>query len=184
MPSVYYIVVDDDGAFDTGSGVAISRDVILTNHHVVRAAIADEENGVYVSTDIGDDYVELEAVIIEHDEDNDIALLKVDGANFKPAVFADELPPKFSRVYAYGFPLGAAKTLTEGRYQQEHRNRILVTAPIAPGSSGGPIATCVSGKPEVIGISSIMLAAPNRVAYSFMGGAISLDTIRTEYLEE
>lgn len=136
-----------------GSGVIVSKEGhIITNHHVV----ADVDQ-VQVQLSNGK---EAPARVIGTDEENDIAVLKVDGLDVTPLPFGDSDQVKVgSRVIAVGNPFGLEETVTQGiisakgrRAMQDSTNEFFQTdAAINPGNSGGPL---VNLRGEIIGINS------------------------------
>jgi serine protease Do len=136
-----------------GSGVIVSKEGhIITNHHVV----ADVDQ-VQVQLSNGK---EAPARVIGTDEENDIAVLKVDGMDVTPLPFGDSDQVKVgSRVIAVGNPFGLEETVTQGiisakgrRAMQDSTNEFFQTdAAINPGNSGGPL---VNLRGEIIGINS------------------------------
>ncbi|MGA2750513.1 MAG: serine protease [Verrucomicrobiota bacterium] len=124
-----------------GSGFFVTRDgYLLTNHHVVKDA---EKIEVKYNTQV------LQAKVIKVDKDNDLALLKVEGANFNalslsPTDSADLGQP----VFTIGFPniqmQGVAPKFTDGKISsltgmQDDPADYQISVPVQPGNSGGPL---------------------------------------------
>ena len=139
--AVVRVIISDDQYKHTkfGSGFFVSRDgLLVTNLHVIRDAkhaLVKFPNGVEFAV------LEIKGV----DEPNDLVLLRVDT---KPKVFLSitaVAPPKVgTKVFAIGNPEGLTNTVSEGVVSAVHRddlgvNAIQTTAPISPGSSGGPL---------------------------------------------
>lgn len=132
-----------------GSGFIIDNQTIVTNVHVVEGA-----NKVYIlknSSASKYDVIGYSAL----DRINDLAILKVDnfyGDNLE--LGTTEMPEIGLRVYATGNPKGLSGTFSEGIVSgiRDFANRqvIQITAPISPGSSGGPI---LNGSAQVIGVA-------------------------------
>ena len=176
-PCVVKIVAkDEDGRpIGTGSGFVISPNPeavsdyglegwIVTNHHVVRAAVSaaieislrrpdlpQDPNGNVVSVE---KLFSVEKVAAE-DKRNDLAVLALLGDGVPILTLgADTVPPIGTRVFVISSPEGLKNTLSEGlisgfREQENGEQWIQITAPISPGSSGGPVLTA-DGK--VIGV--------------------------------
>lgn len=144
----------------SGSGFVISEDgYILTNYHVVEAA---DERGLEIKVSFinGDEYT---AKIVGSDEDNDIALLKIDatGLTALPLYSGDDLRVG-QTLYAIGNPLSQLTySMTSGILSALDREIVVesnksinvfqMDAAINSGSSGGPV---LNDRGEVIGIAS------------------------------
>jgi S1-C subfamily serine protease len=149
-------------SLSTGSGFLInSNGLILTNFHVIEGA--DRNSGVSVQFV---DNVSRRATVVGTDQNNDLALLKVDMAGVPPV---PPLPLGESAAVrvgdptlAIGNPFGLDRTLTSGIVSALQRqiqapdgfsidNVIQTDAPINPGNSGGPLLDAAG---RVIGINS------------------------------
>ena len=149
----------------SGSGFIISSDgYILTNYHVIEDAV----KGGYDVQVLAYDGTQYLAEIIGFEEDNDVAVLKIDGGGFKAATIGDSDSMKVGEaVYAVGNPLGELEyTMTDGivsaldreisTYDSDTRsytriNMFQISAAINQGNSGGPV---YNSRGEVIGIAS------------------------------
>ncbi len=137
-----------------GSGVIISADgYIVTNHHVI-------ENANSITVTLRDGTTNYKATLIGSDEDNDIALLKIDAEGLSPATFGDSSSLAVGDyVVAIGNPLGTlGGTVTDGIISAlarevtiEDKNMTLLqtNAQISPGNSGGGL---FNANGELIGI--------------------------------
>jgi Do/DeqQ family serine protease len=142
-----------------GSGVIIDADrgVILTNHHVVRAA--DEIRVTF------QDGRRLRAQLVGSDPETDIAVLRVDAKDLTAIPLADSDGLKVGDfVVAIGSPFGLAQTVTSGIVSalgrtglgiEGYENFIQTDASINPGNSGGPL---VNLRGELVGINTAILA--------------------------
>lgn len=147
-----------------GSGFFISSDgYILTNHHVISEAVAGNYE-VKVLTQDGQEYV---ATVVGYEEENDVAILKIDGTGFDAATIGDSDDMLVGEtVYAVGNPLGELEyTMTDGMVSALDReittsssnggtktiNMFQISAAINEGNSGGPV---YNSRGEVIGIST------------------------------
>lgn len=154
-----------------GSGFAIGRDCIVTNAHV----LSPGRNTTVLSYSNARYDTEVYAI----DEYNDVAILKVPGADFAPLpVGGAEAFRVGDDVYAIGAPHNLPYTLTKGIVSTRERvidgrSYIQIDAAINQGNSGGPLLT---GAGEVIGINSMVLensqgigwAIPMATAYRVM----------------
>ena len=160
----------------TGSGVIISEDgYILTNYHVVE----DAQKGGYPVEVMMYDETSYEAEIVGFDEDNDIALLKIDAVGLHPAQLgsSDDLTVG-QTVYAVGNPLGELSyTITGGMVSATDRtittesnvavNMFQIDAAVNNGNSGGPVYNAagqvvgiVTAKYSAAGVEGIGFAIP------------------------
>jgi S1-C subfamily serine protease len=153
----------DEG--DVGSGFVVSRNgEIATNAHVVTTGEGDEirrASQVYVEFADGN---QVEAKIVGHDPNADIALLKVDprGLTLRPLPLADRSEVQVGTpVAAIGSPFGEKQSLSVGVVSAIDRaidsltefqisGAIQTDAAINPGNSGGPL---VDGRGRVIGVN-------------------------------
>jgi S1-C subfamily serine protease len=169
----------------TGSGFLVSSNgLILTNYHVIQGA--DRTTGVTVQFE---DQVSRRARVVAEDQDNDLALLKVDMRGVPPT---DPLPLGDSSTVrvgdptlAIGNPFGLDRTLTSGIVSALQRqiqapngfsidNVIQTDAPINPGNSGGPLLDAAG---RVIGINSQIETAGNGSGGSIgIAFAVPIDT--------
>ncbi|MDE0044194.1 MAG: trypsin-like peptidase domain-containing protein, partial [Candidatus Poribacteria bacterium] len=91
------------------------------------------------------------------DETNDLALLKVTVHGILPLDLGDSDAVQIGEtVYVAGNPMGFEGTFSDGiisgrRDTATKKERLQMTAPISPGSSGGPV---LNRKGEVIGVST------------------------------
>ncbi len=153
-----------------GSGVIVSADgVVVTNAHVVKSR-GEAEIRVALA-----DKREFDAKILTRDENNDIAVLKIDakGQRFDYLEFEDSDSLEVGDlVLAIGNPFGVGQTVTSGIVSALARSGvgkgnasvfIQTDAAINPGNSGGALVD-VAGK--LIGI--------NTMIYSRTGGSVGI----------
>jgi S1-C subfamily serine protease len=128
---------------------------IITNAHVV--------SGVKEVTIITSDEREFSGTVIGISTDIDIAVVRVDGLRgVEPLKIRMEKAEVGDEVLALGSPLGLDNTVTTGIISGVNRDLEIepysyndlyqISAPIAPGNSGGPLLHGETG--EVIGINS------------------------------
>jgi serine protease Do len=151
---------DSAGRVTLGSGVILRSDgVIATNYHVIEGvaqARVKLRNG-----DIYDD-----VSVLDTDERKDIAILKIKATGLQALEVADSDAVRVGEtVYAIGAPRGLEGSLAGGLVSSVRPideiepsltgfRVIQFTAPISPGSSGGPLVNA-SGK--LIGIVTAFL---------------------------
>ncbi len=153
-PSVFYIeIFDRNGNItSTGSGFFIDNyGTAVTNYHVIDEAAS----ATATMSDTGKTYDILG--VYDYSEENDWAVISVDGSGFKALEIADESTIiGGSTVYAIGSPLGLQNTISQGLISNVSREvdgvtYIQTSAPISHGSSGGAL---INKYGEVIGITS------------------------------
>ena len=182
LPSYVALSVTTAHGEGTGSGVVITSDgYIATNYHVV-------ENAVSI-TAIMSDGSSYEAEMIDGDELNDIAVVKVDAKGLVPAKLGSSENSKVGdQVMAIGTPhsINYQATMTSGyisalnrRFVEQNDNGtvkkvlylIQTDTSVNPGNSGGPLFN-MSG--EVIGIVTLKIAGEN---YEGLGFALPLESV-------
>ena len=145
-----------------GTGFIVSPDgYIITNEHVIHGSYS-------VKVFIG--YVVYEAKIIEANERNDLALLKIPETNLKAVAIGNSLEvQRLDPVVAMGYPApgyGQDLTTSVGKItsirtdvtgpdiHREGRDTLQHDAVIFGGSSGGPL---FNNKGEVIGVNFMLI---------------------------
>ena len=178
-----------------GSGVIVRADgYILTNNHVV-------EGAQQIQVELTDKRV-LPAKVIGVDPDTDLAVIKIEGANFPAITFADSRALQVADVVlAIGNPFGVfGNTVTMGivsalgRTQVSESNPfesfIQTDAAINQGNSGGAL---VNSNGDLIGINSsiftrtgdfsgIGFAIPTALARPIMEQLIATGEVKRGYL--
>jgi S1-C subfamily serine protease len=153
---VSIVMSDKDGhAIAQGSGFLVSNDgVILTNYHV----IAEGSSAVVKFPD--GDYHAVDGVLAS-DKVRDIAVIKAHGRTFRALPLGNSDRVQVGEdVVAIGNPLSLESTVSNGivsgirAVKEEGGNYLQITAPISPGSSGGPLFNMAG---EVIGITTMYL---------------------------
>ena len=148
--TVYLEMKDKNGkTLGIGSGFFVKPNLIATNYHVIEGAAKGTAKlvGKYITYNIEG--------VTATDKTNDLALLKVAAYGIKPLSLGDSDAVRIgATVYVAGNPKGLEGTFSDGiissRRDKLTKERLQMTAPISPGSSGGPV---INRKGEVIGIS-------------------------------
>src|ERR1700732_1846609 len=141
-----------------GSGVIVSPEgYVLTNNHVV-----DGATDVKVTLS---DKRELKAQIVGTDPKTDVAVLKLEGANFPAITLGDSSKVQVGDyALAIGDPFGVGQTVTMGIVSakgrgnlgiEDYEDFIQTDAPINPGNSGGAL---VNERGELVGINTAILS--------------------------
>ena len=151
--SVVLILGADQEGVVQGSGFIQSHDQVVTNFHVIEG-----QEQLYVK--FTDGSVAQVKSIAKADENVDLAILKVPTGSRPPLRMGDELALREGdNVLALGAPRGLELTLTSGIVSSFRRDEnaylIQTTAPIAPGSSGGPLLDSLG---RVVGITTFRLS--------------------------
>jgi serine protease Do len=157
-----------------GTGFLISKNgYILTNRHVV-----SDDGAEYTVLLV--DGSQKPAKVVYKDQHNDIAIVKIEGQNFKTAVLGNSDSLKLGQtVVAIGNALGEYnnsvsigiisglnRTISagqSGRQSEILKNIIQTDAAINPGNSGGPLFG-LNG--EVIGVNVATVQGSNNISFS------------------
>lgn len=167
----------------SGSGFVISKDgYIITNYHVI-----EDASSIKVTFVDGKSY---DATLRGGDEENDIAVLKIEAEGLTPVVIGNSSDLVVGdAVYAIGNPLGELTysmtgglvsaldrnvTMSDGR----RMNYIQTDTAINSGNSGGALFNEYG---EVVGIVSAKLSSGSSSSASVegLGFAIPLDNVKT-----
>ena len=161
--TVYLEMQDSNGVpLGFGSGFFVGDNLIATNYHVIEGAARGTAKLVgRFST------YTIEGVTAT-DQMNDLALLKVTMSGIKPLPLGNSSDVKIGEtVYVAGNPRGLEGTFSNGiissRRDRYAKERLQMTAPISPGSSGGPV---LNSKGEVIGISFMTLVGGQNLNFA------------------
>ena len=147
--TVYLEMKDSTGTtLGFGSGFFVKPHQIATNFHVIEGAAQGTAKLV------GKDARYQIEGIVATDKDNDLAVLKVTAYGVTPLPLGDSDTVNIgAKVYVAGNPKGLEGTFSDGlisRRERYPKKRLQMTAPISPGSSGGPVLNSAG---QVIGIS-------------------------------
>lgn len=154
-PSVAVIISTDANmqplAYGTGFFVDATGSLV-TNYHVIQGA-----QTVAVRLRGSEDLVLVESVLAL-DSVRDLAVLRVPTARSVPLPLTVTRPVVGERIAAIGNPMGLESTVSEGIVSGIRRfdtyELYQITAPISPGSSGGPVLTA---RGEAIGVATASL---------------------------
>jgi len=122
----------------TASGFFIQEDLVVTNFHAVREGVTGHvklvgSRGAYVI-----------AGVASMDQGKDLAILRITGVKAPSLRLGSDRDARVGdRIYAAGNPMGLEGTFPDGiisAIRNTGSRRLLqITAPISPGSSGGPV---------------------------------------------
>ncbi len=145
-----------------GTGFVIWKDGrIATNLHVIRGA---REAKVILNDKR--EFTEIE--VLASDPAHDLAIIRIPARDLVPLPLGDATAVKpGERVVAIGHPLGLGNTVSDGivsavRAIDPRVTLLQITAPIAQGSSGGPI---FNEKAEVIAVATLYASEGQNVNF-------------------
>ena len=126
----------------------------MTNYHVIKgasSAIVKLPDGAFYDVD----------GVVAFDKARDLAVIKAHGQNFRVVTLGNSDRVQVGEeIVAIGSPLSLESTVSSGivsgiRTIEEEGGKFLqITAPISPGSSGGPLFNMAG---EVVGITTLYL---------------------------
>ena len=127
---------------------------IVTNYHVIKdasSAIVKLPDGAFYQVD----------GVVAFDKTRDLAIIKAHGQNFRVVSLGNSDRVQVGEeVVAIGSPLSLESTVSSGivsgirNIEDEGGKFLQITAPISPGSSGGPLFNMAG---EVVGITTLYL---------------------------
>jgi S1-C subfamily serine protease len=153
---VSIVTSDKDGRpIAQGSGFLVTSDgLVITNYHV----IADASSAV---AKLPDDRSYRVEGVLAFDKARDIAVIKVQGEDFSMLTLGNSDRVQVGEeVVAIGNPLSLDSTVSNGivsgirTVEEEGGEYLQITAPISPGSSGGPLFNMAG---QVVGITTMYI---------------------------
>lgn len=160
---------EEDQKIATGSGFILSDGRVATNYHVLEKGYRAEVVSSTGELLLVSDYVEA------FSSKYDLAILpkvskipaKLNLAMYKPSIG--------TRVIAIGAPLGLQNTVSDG-IVSAHRNDdgtplLQISAPISPGSSGGPV---IGAEGAVVGVAVLTIRGGQNLNF-----AVPAEALRT-----
>jgi S1-C subfamily serine protease len=152
FPSTVLLVMEDANGqpLSLGSGFFVTPDTVATNFHVIEGS----KSGF--AKLVGKRQTFEVVGVVSVDQQHDLALLKLKGVMAPSLKLAGgENVAVGDRVYAVGNPLGLEGTFTQGIVSGIRHSKtdafLQISAPISPGSSGGPV---LNSKGQVIGVAT------------------------------
>jgi hypothetical protein len=150
MTSTVSLVMEDNfkQPLSLGSGFIVDKGKVITNLHVIEGA---KYGYVTISGESKKHKIEGYFAV---DKTNDLALLSVPTILSTTIEINENNPEIGEKIYAIGNPKGLSGTISEGIISGirtfDKEELIQITAPISPGSSGGPV---INNNGELIGVS-------------------------------
>ena len=170
FPSVVLVTMEDANRqpLCLGSGFFVAEGVIATNYHVIEGAasgrvkLIGQKDSFPIKGTVG------------VDQRHDLVLLAVDHKAAPALSVADDHTVEVGeKVYAVGNPRGLEGTFSEGivsGIRDVEKDRLIqITAPISPGSSGGPV---LGEKGTVIGVAVATLKSGQNLNFAIPVAAL------------
>lgn len=142
-----------------GSGFFVDPTTVVTNFHVIDGAVEIKVKP------IGSDKFLPKSMPIKASEIYDIAIIETSNYPYKLEIDTS-LQFVGEKVFAIGNPSGLEGTISEGiisGIRKTDYDVLQITAPISPGSSGGPV---LDEKGKVIGISTFTIAKSQNLNFA------------------
>jgi S1-C subfamily serine protease len=171
-PAVVQIEVKDRAGVSLGQGSGFFIDdsgTLITNAHVVLA-----DNASLVVVRLVDESTHFVEEVQAVNREMDLAVLKVPAPLAAYTPLADSAPKVGMRVFAVGNPVGLRHTFSEGlvsgiRPYKGNHSIIQTTAPISPGSSGGPL---LDEKGDVVGVTTMQHVIGQNLNFAMPASAV------------
>ena len=156
----------------SGTGWALNKGYIVTNHHV-----ANNARTIILKFMQGENLVEYFGEVAVMDEEHDLALIKIKDSKFKgfgtlPYAVKTSLADVGESVFVLGYPListmGDEIKLTTGIVSSHsgfegNKSQYQISAPVQPGNSGGPLFDDYG---NIIGIVNAKHTGAENVSYA------------------
>lgn len=200
LPSVVSVGVDAGFESGSGSGFALTSEYVVTNNHVIDAALVNDGRIEVIRSDGS----RVPAEIVGRNVSYDVAVLRVDTDGLVPLEPQSDGVAVGDSVIVIGAPLGYDFTVTTGIVSAVDRpvtvgeaedasyiSAIQTDAPINPGNSGGPVvdsegrfigmasSIATLGRGEVAGSIGLGFAVPARAVVRIAEEIIATGSSRT-----
>jgi serine protease Do len=192
-PSLFTVEVhsgNQDAKSASGSGYLVSRDGrVVTNYHVVGMHLDEPDR---YSIRVRGTESARPARVVAFDIVNDLALLEVPGLTGEPLPLAESPPAPGAAVIAFGNPQGLGLSLVRGVFngfaEKGLVDRMLLSMPLNPGMSGGPI---LDERDRVIGTNVAIMRDSDSLSFGVPVSHVHalldqppVETTRAAFLEE
>jgi S1-C subfamily serine protease len=159
-PSVVLIEVFKESGERSGTAsgfIGTSDGAIVTNYHVIRGASS-------ASIHLPDGSTTTAQGILGFDPNRDVAVLKASNIGAKPLNLGDSEKIQIGdKVVAIGSPQALQNTISDGLVSGIRNGVIQTSAPISPGSSGGPF---FNTRGEVVGIAVALMTTGQNLNFA------------------
>ena len=151
FPGTVLIATEDkNGQYQSlGSGFLVSANVVATNFHVIENSYSG-----FVKFVNKDKMYEIGGVV-GYSTEYDLALIQIGDNSGTPLALKSPTVDIGQKIFAIGSPLGLEGTISDGIISGLHDFKgyslMQISAPISPGSSGGPV---VDENGEVVGVAT------------------------------
>lgn len=161
---------ETDRFLGSGSGFVVRDGRIVTNYHVLKGAyrveVLSESGGLMLTTDYMEAFSEF----------HDLALLPAIKSSASRIPLASKKPQIGTKVFVIGSPLGLlVNTVSDGivsGYRSDPAPVLMqLTAPVSPGSSGGPV---VNAAGELVGVVVSQLVVGQNLNF-----AVPVDSLKS-----
>lgn len=150
-----------------GSGFVVASNTIASNFHVIRGATAGKVRQIGTKAMYGI------ASVVGLDPVRDVALLEVPNLQAPPLQLRTQPPVTGETIFAVGNPKGLEGTLSSGIVSAMRlvggEKLLQITAPISPGSSGGPV---VDETGFVVGVATATLRGGQALNFAVPAKAV------------
>lgn len=145
-----------------GSGFIVQGHFVITNMHVVEAALHDESKGTQIL--ISNEFIgELPCEVTHSDAHEDLAILYCKDLELNgicPLKLSDTSLAPGMQIYSFGYPIshiGETALFITGYVAGTKKTfsgltMTVLNCPLNSGNSGGPVLCLVKGKPKVVGV--------------------------------
>ena len=135
-----------------GSGLIVGKNRVVTNYHVVAGSSS-------ASIVFSDGSMTTVSAVVSASVPNDLVILETETGSRLILTLGNEIQLKEGEtIYVIGAPKGLTTSLSNGlvsAFRQDHGQFLIqITAPIAPGSSGGPV---LNSQGQVVGVATSRL---------------------------
>ena len=168
MPGVVLITTYDSSGneLSQGSGFIVSNEGdVITCYHVMRGF-----SKAIVTTSDDKKFEVMNVIALNKSDDLARISLSADNYNFPNLSVNTTIPEVGQEIIVIGGPLGLDKTVSQGIVSAIRNNTIQITAPISPGSSGGPVFN-MNG--EVVGTVSSQMKIGQNLNFAIPANLIS-----------
>jgi len=171
IPSTVSLILEDNfkQPISLGSGFVIGNGQIITNLHVIEGA---KFGNVFVN---GSPIKHKIQGYLAIDKQNDLAIISVPTITQSPLTLISANPEIGEKIYAIGNPKGLSGTISEGIVSGirnlNSKELIQITAPISPGSSGGPV---VNNNGQVVGVAVGTLSSGQNLNFAIPSSIVKL----------